>query len=312
MKPPTSRSAFLSYAREDGEAASRLVADLTARGIAVWFDKDSIPGGTKWRKAITDGIRNSDVFLSLQSTTSIGKIGTVQREIRLALDVMKDYPEDVPFIIPLRLDDCSLSPGELQDLQCVDLFPKWEAGIRDLVEAILPDAGPGTPLHDVLKSVVASLADLQSTQPVEVRETYGSEECNVAVPRPQAERIFHNLIANAVKFTDRERRPIPTVEIETRVSAGNVRVSISNKGVGILYSDLGRVFDFGHVGEDSKGGSLGFGLPIARKIAEMIGWDITLTSVPTLKSGTPQVMRRCYSTVFTVHVPRIVTQYSVE
>ena len=38
MPDPANRAVFLSYAREDAGAATRIAGALRARGIEVWFD----------------------------------------------------------------------------------------------------------------------------------------------------------------------------------------------------------------------------------------------------------------------------------
>jgi uncharacterized membrane protein len=58
---------FLSYAREDKEFASRLVKDLAAEGIEVWWDRTKLKPGENWVQALLDGIRSAPNFLALVS-----------------------------------------------------------------------------------------------------------------------------------------------------------------------------------------------------------------------------------------------------
>ena len=48
LPPPGSRAVFLSYAREDAEAARRIADALRAYGIEVRFDQDEMRGGDSW------------------------------------------------------------------------------------------------------------------------------------------------------------------------------------------------------------------------------------------------------------------------
>jgi hypothetical protein len=41
---------FISYARSDGPAVQRLTQALTADGVTVWRDLDSLHGGQQWPK----------------------------------------------------------------------------------------------------------------------------------------------------------------------------------------------------------------------------------------------------------------------
>jgi hypothetical protein len=47
---------FMSYHREDTDVARRIAADLTARGLEVWLDLASMPGGANFREEITKAI----------------------------------------------------------------------------------------------------------------------------------------------------------------------------------------------------------------------------------------------------------------
>ena len=54
---------FISCAREDLAVVQPLEQALTASGIAVWRDQESLYGGQQWPKAIGDAISAHDVLL---------------------------------------------------------------------------------------------------------------------------------------------------------------------------------------------------------------------------------------------------------
>ncbi len=59
---------FLSYSRDDSEFVSRLRADLQAKAIAFWIDKEGIqPGTPDWEDAIRQAIRTSQAVLLIAS-----------------------------------------------------------------------------------------------------------------------------------------------------------------------------------------------------------------------------------------------------
>ncbi len=120
--------AFLSYAKEDAATASYLYQELTAAGVDVWFDSENLRPGVKWKSEIRKAIRKSRYFIALISSTSIAKKGFVQREVRDALEVFREFPENETYLIPVRLDACEVPFDELAELQWVDLFPEWESG----------------------------------------------------------------------------------------------------------------------------------------------------------------------------------------
>jgi hypothetical protein len=124
---------FLSYAREDVDAARRLYDILMEAGIDVWFDRVSLRPGEQWKTAISKAIRNSRYFVALLSSTSTTKRGYVQKEIREALNVLDEYPEEEIYVVPVRLDECMPTHKRLADLNWVDLFPSWEQGQSKLL-----------------------------------------------------------------------------------------------------------------------------------------------------------------------------------
>ncbi len=133
-RPPP--QVFLSYAREDIEAARRLFNDLHEVGVQVWFDKESLLPGQNWKTTIKQAIRDSRFFLALLSAKSLNKRGYVQKELNEALEILDEYPPSQIFIIPARLDDCSPTDDQLRDLNWADMFPDWEKGLARIMKAI--------------------------------------------------------------------------------------------------------------------------------------------------------------------------------
>jgi hypothetical protein len=86
-------------------------------------------------------IRQAGVFLACLSSQSVGKVGYVQNEFRLALSAFGERPSGTTFLIPVRLDDCAVPDLQipdfglnLEDIQWVDLWQ--EGGFDRLVRAI--------------------------------------------------------------------------------------------------------------------------------------------------------------------------------
>ncbi|WP_409020714.1 response regulator [Brevundimonas vesicularis] len=94
-------------------------------------------------------------------------------------------------------------------------------------------------------------------------------------------QVVQNLLSNAVKFTD--RGTIRYVVRGTRLSDRRVRFdfSVSDSGSGISEEDLTRLFQpFTQVDNSStrRFGGTGLGLTIARRMAHIMGGDITVSS----------------------------------
>ncbi|MCR9062897.1 MAG: toll/interleukin-1 receptor domain-containing protein [Cytophagales bacterium] len=74
---------FISYSDLDRGLALEIYALLKEKGLTCWIAYHDIPHGEIWSKAITDGIRNSSVFLLLLSKNS-NSSNQVLRELEYA------------------------------------------------------------------------------------------------------------------------------------------------------------------------------------------------------------------------------------
>lgn len=127
---------FISYAREDRPVAEKLYEDLMRQGIRTWIDSHSLTPGARWKEEIAGAIQESIYFISLLSSKSVSKIGYVQKEVRIALELLDEHPDDIVFVIPVRLEECSPSHKRLADLNWVDFFPDYNIGLRKILEVI--------------------------------------------------------------------------------------------------------------------------------------------------------------------------------
>jgi hypothetical protein len=127
------KQVFLSYARLNSDRARRLFKDLCADGsVKVWFDRESLLPGMRWRPAIRKAIRESHYFIALLSRKAVSQRGVRNDELRQAVDVMKEFPDGRIFLIPARLDECRMPIFEIDELSYADLFPSWKQGIAQL------------------------------------------------------------------------------------------------------------------------------------------------------------------------------------
>jgi signal transduction histidine kinase len=88
------------------------------------------------------------------------------------------------------------------------------------------------------------------------------------------DRILANLVGNALKYS-RDR-----VVVAARPDAGQVHVSVADRGPGIAETDLPRIFDRYYRGQRHEGEGLGLGLFIVRKLVEAHGGRIWAESRP--------------------------------
>jgi hypothetical protein len=129
---------FISYAREDCEIAKRLYNDLKKAGVTPWMDKYKLLTGQNWKVHITKAVRESKFFIALLSTLSLSKRGFVQKELKLALNILDEFPNEDIFIIPVRTDDCEPADEKLKNLHWADLFPSYEEGLKKILSVLIP------------------------------------------------------------------------------------------------------------------------------------------------------------------------------
>src|SRR3954467_4741873 len=104
--PATPAAVFLSYAREDTDAARRIADALRGFGMEVWFDQNELRGGDSWDQKIRMQIRTCALFMPMISAgTQARGEGYFRREWKMAVERTHDMADGVPFILPVVVDD---------------------------------------------------------------------------------------------------------------------------------------------------------------------------------------------------------------
>jgi len=115
---------FLCHAKEDKVIVRDLYHKLTSEGwIDVWLDEIKLLPGQEWDIEIEKAVEQADVVVVCLSNKSVDKEGYVQKELRFVLNIADEKPEGTIFVVPLRLDDCTV-PRRIRAWQYVDYFPK--------------------------------------------------------------------------------------------------------------------------------------------------------------------------------------------
>jgi hypothetical protein len=102
---------FLSYAREDEDAARRLKAGLERHGCSVWYDRERLKPGGNWHNHLQDEVKGrSSLFLSVISrTTESAPSGYFHQERNWASERQAMFSEGEEFYIPVIIDDSPLA-----------------------------------------------------------------------------------------------------------------------------------------------------------------------------------------------------------
>jgi len=114
---------FLCHSKDDKDKVKKLYRRLVADSFDAWLDEVKLMPGQDWDLEIQKAVRNSDTVVVCLSNSSTTKEGYIQKEIRFALDIADEKPEGTIFLVPVRLEDCTV-PNRISRFQWVDLFQK--------------------------------------------------------------------------------------------------------------------------------------------------------------------------------------------
>lgn len=109
------------------------------------------------------------------------------------------------------------------------------------------------------------------------------DSIQIYADKSKLREILINLIDNSIKYG----RSNGYVEISCRKISEKVELSISDDGIGIPAKDIDSIFDIFYRVDESRtretGGS-GIGLYLVKKIVELHGWNIRVSSQPRVKT----------------------------
>ncbi len=108
----------------------------------------------------------------------------------------------------------------------------------------------------------------------------------ISFDRDKLENVFSNLLANAVKFTEKGGEILihESMLFNDRGDENYVKIVISDTGKGIPKKELGRVFDRFYQAENELEGGTGIGLALAKELIELHSGTIKVEN--NIPSGT--------------------------
>ncbi len=146
---------------------------------------------------------------------------------------------------------------------------KIEAGKIEL--SLQPVMFPSL-LEDLFVTVRPLADEYGSTLSLEME----AEPFNIVSDPRRVRQVVLNLLSNAIKFG--EGKPIRVVCKQT--SEHGVEIAVIDEGVGIAPEDIPRIFEeFVQVSESKQPGT-GLGLPISRRLAQLLDGSLTVCSTP--------------------------------
>ena len=143
---------------------------------------------------------------------------------------------------------------------------KLESGKLEIVEE--PTDVP------VLVRGVVTACDIARTRKSLILQTRIDEMPCVSVDPHRLRQILFNLLSNACKYTDRG-----TVSVRVLWRDGMLELAVSDTGKGISRENQARIFQpFVQLPDKNHREGTGLGLPICRRLAELMGGELTVVS----------------------------------
>src|SRR5258708_6718097 len=116
MPEPLHKAVFLSYAREDADAARHIADALRAFGVEVWFDMSELRGGDIWDQKIRRQIKECALFMPVISNQSEQRgEGYFRLEWKLAVERTHLLADHKSFLFPVVVDDTSESSASVPE-----------------------------------------------------------------------------------------------------------------------------------------------------------------------------------------------------
>ena len=192
-------------------------------------------------------------FVYLLLNQVIGKLTEDQQKV---LETVYRNSEELLELIDNVLWMTSLNAGDAQAT-----LEKFDA--RDLV-------------NETIKRFEKSLREKGLRLDVQMMDG----EVSVVSDRAKVERVFHNVFNNAVKFTSEGEI---TVKVHPSARRDSVEFEVIDTGIGIDESKIDTIFEPFHQADNSMQRSysgLGIGLTVARRMAELVGGKLAVSSKP--------------------------------
>jgi signal transduction histidine kinase len=147
---------------------------------------------------------------------------------------------------------------------------KVEAGRMELEVAALS-------LPDLLEHGLAMVRERAARHGIAISLAVAPEVGVVWADELKLKQVVLNLLTNAVKFT----ADGGSVDVTAEPAGDEIRVTVRDTGVGISEAEQERIFEaFQRGGRESRAEGTGLGLTLSKRIVELHGGRIWVTSVP--------------------------------
>jgi signal transduction histidine kinase/HAMP domain-containing protein/ActR/RegA family two-component response regulator len=132
-------------------------------------------------------------------------------------------------------------------------------------------------LTEIFRGVMATTIGLIKDKAIQIKSDYPEQLPLVIADAKRVRQIILNLMSNAIKFTE-----AGTITLHAHVKEQAIHVAVSDTGIGIPEGALSVIFDRFRQADQQIGaryGGTGLGLDISKQLCEMLGGDLTVSSI---------------------------------
>jgi signal transduction histidine kinase/DNA-binding response OmpR family regulator len=136
-------------------------------------------------------------------------------------------------------------------------------------------------VHDLIERAITVVEPMKENRPIKLGMELEDNLPTLKTDRMKLQQILINLLSNAIKFTQEGE-----VKVRAARASDRILISVSDTGPGISETDLPKIFEeFRQVGSSARASrsGTGLGLTITRRLVELLGGEISVTS--SLGSG---------------------------
>jgi PAS domain S-box-containing protein len=147
---------------------------------------------------------------------------------------------------------------------------KIESGKMELLleEVVFPE---------LIEDLFITLEPLADQHETELRLEKVEKRCTIVSDARRVNQILLNLLSNAIKFG----RGKPVDVAWQPDEEGNVAIEVTDQGPGIAAEDQEKIFlEFVQLDDGYASAGTGLGLPISRRLAQLLGGSLTVCSQP--------------------------------
>ncbi len=250
----------------DKERAYELTVSVVTRGDA---GQDEDRENLVWIRDVSEQKRKERFQREMLSTTTHdlkGPLGAVLTGAELLQDMLPE--EEKPHQIALRV--ASSTQGVLNMIEEFLSARRIESGSFILHPKV-------TELSEIFSSLEQTHATIAKARSIELVFDYPEESRTVEVDKLAIERVFGNLLSNALKFTPKNGR----VTVSAKLLKESWLVEVRDTGPGMEAAEAKRIFErFTRLEKHHEVAGSGIGLYIVKSLVEAHGGSIEVFSQP--------------------------------